>query len=72
MTTFPETIIANNLKLYRGHNAMTTDEIVAEILVRLAQEGWKFMHSSVDAETLERAEVTKKQYALLYHALKER
>lgn len=72
MATFPEYIMVNQLKLYRGNGTMSVEEIVAETLVRIAQEGWKFIPATVDQEVLDRAEITKKQYALLYHALKER
>lgn len=72
MATFPEYIMATQLKLYRGNGSVTVDEIVAEIMVRIAQEGWKFIPVTVDQAVLDRAEISKKQYALLYHALPER
>lgn len=72
MTTYPERIMSDQLKLYRGMGTMTADEIVAETMVRIAQEGWKFAPSDIDPEILTKAGISKKQYLLLYSALKER
>lgn len=72
MTTFPETIILNTLKLYRGMGTMTVDEIAAETLVRISQEGWKFIPATPEPDILEKTGLSAKQYLLLFSALKER
>ena len=72
MTTYPERILEDRLKLYRGNSTMTAEEIAAETMVRLAQEGWKFIPAVPEDAVLAAAGIDKKTYLVLYSALKER
>lgn len=73
MTTNPETIMSDELKVYRGQAQVTTDEIAANIMTKLAREGWKFLHvNGASEEVLAQAGgITKKQYLQLFTALRD-
>lgn len=69
MTMNPQVIISDQLKIYRGQSAVTTEEVAGHILTAMAREGWKQIHVAPSEEVLAKAGITARQYLLLYTAL---
>lgn len=69
MPSFPETIIDQELKIYRGMSSVTTQELAARIMESLAREGHRMAPLQISEDILGKAGISRKQWMTLYAIL---